>query len=218
MKTGSSRKNGWLKCIGVTLLYFVLMLGDLISTYIGTPDLSEESNFLVALFGQGWTEMIVGNFLGVVIIFLLAYYTFVRYQSPAIQCSGLREYVSMLLFECPDKFRWVFIKSPKNKLLSLAPAGYASVIVGISFKVLAVGNNLISHYIPELYPCLFCFLKVSHTYCNAVHFHTSRGILHIPVVGLGVIIIVAIFTYHYWFFREYKRNKKALTRLENAPA
>ncbi|GFI55714.1 hypothetical protein IMSAG013_00765 [Clostridiales bacterium] len=203
MKTVSSQKSGWLKCIGVTFLYFVLMLGDLISTYIGTPDLSEESNFLVALFGQGWTEMVIGNFLVSIIIFLLAYYTFVRYKSPVIQCGGLREYVSV-------------IKSSKNKKLSIALAGYISVIAGIAFKVLAVGSNLISHYIPEFYPCLFCLLKVAHTYCNAIHFHTSRGVLHIPVVGLGIIFIIIAMTYHYWFFREYKRNKKALNRLENA--
>ncbi len=67
-----------------------------------------------------------------------------------------------------------------------------------------------------LMPCAILFLKVTYTYCNAIHFHTSRGVLHIPVVGLGIIFIIIAITYHYWFFREYKRNKKALNRLENA--
>ena len=84
-------------------IYFMLMVGDMVLTYIGTPDLKNEANPLVKVFGLGWGALIAHSMLGFLFYFGFVYYTFIRYKRPVLQCEGYKQYVSMLLYGCPDR-------------------------------------------------------------------------------------------------------------------
>jgi len=84
-------------------IYFMLMVGDLVLTYIGTPDLKYEANPLVEVFGLGWGALIAHCMLGFLFCSGFTYYAFIRYRRPLLKCEGYRQYVSMLLYGCPDR-------------------------------------------------------------------------------------------------------------------
>jgi len=84
-------------------IYFMLMVGDMVLTYIGTPDLKNEANPLVSVFGLGWGALIAHSMFGFLFYSGFAYYAFIRYRRPVLQCKGYRQYVSMLLYGCSDR-------------------------------------------------------------------------------------------------------------------
>ncbi len=91
------------KFLAFIFLYFMTVVGDLVLTYIGTPDLKNEANPLVKVFGLGWGALIWQNMFGFLFYSWFVYYTFIRYRRPVLQCEGYRRYVSMLLYGCPDR-------------------------------------------------------------------------------------------------------------------
>ncbi|MDR2043179.1 MAG: hypothetical protein LBQ15_02215 [Clostridium sp.] len=80
------------------LAYLATVIGDIVLTYKGTPDLAYEANPLVAVFGLGWGALILANVINYVFYVTFAYHTFVRYRRPTIPCSGMKQFVSMLFF------------------------------------------------------------------------------------------------------------------------
>jgi hypothetical protein len=52
-------------------LYPILVFFDIYLTYIGTPDLKLESNFVINVFSLGWFEIITFSIISVIIIILL---------------------------------------------------------------------------------------------------------------------------------------------------
>lgn len=197
MKAFFSQKNGWVKLFGISLLYLILMLSDLGTTYMKSPDLSMEASPLVTILGAGWGALIIGNFIGMGVFLLFAYFPFVHYKRSVIHCKKFKEYVSIM--------------RPKHKVVFLAPIGYTTSIIGIFLKIFAVSNNIGFH------PCVFCFFKIPHTYCNMITIQTTGGILFLPVIAATAAIVLAVLAYYFWFFREYKINQKALKSLENKP-
>ena len=193
----------------------MLEIADIVTTYIYTPDLSQESNSLVTLYGFGWGGLLFTQAVLLAGIVLFAYFPFVHYRRSVIQCGGFKEYVSMLYFGRPDKFRWVFIKSPKKKLLLLAPMGYTLCVCIITTKIYCVINNIA--VAAGFVPCLFCFFKIPHEYHNDIHIHTGDGLLFIPIVLIAAILIAGFSALGFWHYREYKINQKALKSLENKP-
>lgn len=85
------------------LIYFMLMVGDMVLTYIGTPDLKNEANPLVEVFGLGWGALRAHSMFGFLYYLGFIYYAFIRYRRPVLQCEGYKQYVSMLLYGCLDR-------------------------------------------------------------------------------------------------------------------
>ena len=212
MKPVSSPKSRWIKFFSIILVYVLVVIADNYTTYLYTPDLTMEVNPLVTLGGWGWKKLIIQDIVGFVIFLFFAYFAFVYYKRTVIQCSGFKEYISMLYFERPDKFAWFFIKAPKKKILYLVSSAYALSIMFIVVRALAVLNNICC--IIEYQPCIFCFFNMPHTYHNIICIHASTGMILVPVVVLTIIIPLALFVYYFWFFKEYKINQKALKNLK----
>lgn len=84
-------------------IYFILMVGDMVLTYIGTPDLKYEANPVVTVLGLGWGALIAHSMLGFLVYLGFVYYAFIRYRRPVLQCEGYKQYVSMLIYGCPDR-------------------------------------------------------------------------------------------------------------------
>jgi hypothetical protein len=177
-----------------------MSITDLVLTYIGTPDLSIEGNPLVYQFGFGWKSLIISSLVFLAIIIMLLYYTFFRFKRIMIQCEGLKQYISMLFYNRPDKFSWALYKFPKSKIgLSYlgASLGYVLAIVIPIVKLFAA--FLWVGIIMDLN-----ILKFYHSYFNILM--TPFGRIDAFVGG----IILALVVWYYWFSKEYKINKKAL--------
>ncbi|MCL2671458.1 MAG: hypothetical protein FWF10_05425 [Clostridiales bacterium] len=112
--------------------YLLLALADGALTYIGTPDLAYEANPLVAVFGLGWGALFIANALVFALQIVAVNYAFVRYQSPLLPYKEYKEFLSMLIYDRPDKFIWTFYKLPKNWKPFFAQLGYA---MGIALPV-----------------------------------------------------------------------------------
>jgi len=176
-----------------TILFLITRVGDLIATYIGTPDLTKEANPLVYTFGLGWEALIIANIIGFIIAVFLLYYTFIKYKSNVIPCDGLKQYISMLYFNRPDKFLWTFYKFPNKKNWSflLAWIGFVLTIVMIITSFIIITEWIIGIISNFEYKVPY---KISIPY-----------LARFDLVLISLILII-IFGY-YWINKEYKLNK-----------
>ncbi|MDE5889345.1 MAG: hypothetical protein K2H20_04930, partial [Bacilli bacterium] len=118
-------KNKKIKFYILITIYFILILSDGILTYINTPDLKLEGNPLVSVFGLGWISLGIINMLVFILIFALAYYSYIKYKSIINDKTTYKEYYSQILYDRPDKFWASIYKIPKNFKPAIAAYGYA---------------------------------------------------------------------------------------------
>jgi hypothetical protein len=184
----------------LVILNLIMSITDLVLTYIGTPDLSIEGNPLVYQFGLGWKSLIISSLVFLAIIVMLLYYTFFRFKRIVIQCEGLKQYISMLFYNRPDKFILALYKFPKSKTgLSYlgASLGYVLAIIIPIVKLFAV----------------FLWVGIIINLNIVKYYHNYFNILMTPLGRSDAFvggIILALVVWYYWFSKEYKINKKAL--------
>jgi hypothetical protein len=139
------------------LLTFLLLFArgcDFYSTslwFFGNP--TDETNPLVSLFGLGWSGLIVANILVVGLIIYAFYYYSFKYSTVRAKTSAnrLTDFVSELYFNEKGRFLDVFYKTPKNRPVLFAHAGYVLVRVAIFGSFLATFHNLCQFYNVSFY-------------------------------------------------------------------
>jgi len=182
------------------VLNIIMSIADIVLTYIGSPDLLIEGNPLVYVFGLGWNSLIITSIIFLIIIIVLLYYFFFRFNRVVIQCEGMKQYVSMLFYNLPDKFIWILYKFPNNK-------------IGLSYFFVSIGCVLaIVIPIGKLF-AVFLWIGVINNLEILNIYHNNFNILMTPFGRSDVLIggiILALFVWYYWFKREYKINKKHL--------
>lgn len=139
------------KFIILVLLVIVGRLYDATTTYLYTPDLTNETNVLVKLFGAGWTSFaIIQTILIVIIIYLLYFYLFkFKPVTPPEKNLNIKQFASYLFFNDTISFHKIFYKTPKNKKTLFASIGYIvsmtlisiSFVVGTSTTFLIISDN-----------------------------------------------------------------------------
>jgi hypothetical protein len=139
------------KFIFLALLVIVGRLYDVTTTYLYTPDLTNETNVLVKLFGAGWTSFaIIQTTLVAIIIYLLYFYLFkFNPYTPTEKNLNIKQFASFLFFNDTISFHKVFYKIPENKKTLFASIGYIvsmtlisiSFIVGTSTTFLIISDN-----------------------------------------------------------------------------
>lgn len=119
-----------------SIITIIIALLDLIFTCIGTkPDLSNEANPIISLFGGGLTHLIIINIIIIPIFIVLYYYSLIKYQPKFVDCENFKQYISMLFYGRPDKFIWSLYKWPKTKegkRFILALGGILAISVNIA--------------------------------------------------------------------------------------
>jgi hypothetical protein len=184
----------------LVIINFIMSISDLVFTYIGSPDLSSEANPLVYTLGLSWKSVIICSLIFLIIIVMLLFHAFFRFKRSVIQCEGLKQYISMLFFNRPDKFIWALYKFPKNKIgLSYlgTSLGYVLAIVIPIMKLIAV----------------FLWVGVINNFSIVNYYHNNFNIKMTPIGRTDTLIggiILALLIWYYWFYKEYKINKKAL--------
>lgn len=98
----------------LTISYFILTVADLLLTFIATPDLAMEGNPLVVIFKMDWLGLIIVNVITFVLYFAMAYYAYIKYQSPvSAEKTDLRRFLADINYGDPDKVSIGMTKLPK---------------------------------------------------------------------------------------------------------
>ena len=190
----------------LVIINIILSLTDIFITYIGSPNLSREGNLLVYTFGLGWSSLIISSIIFLVIIISLLYYGYFRFNRTVIHCEGLKQYISILFFERPDKFNWVFYKFPKNKI----GLSYFFTCIGYTLAIVIPIGKLLA---------IFLWLGVIYDLNIVNLYHNNFYNILISPFGRNDFIIggiiFALFLFYHWFKKEYKINRKMLEEENN---
>jgi hypothetical protein len=176
----------------------VFVISDLILTYLGTPDLTNEGNPLISRYGSGWTALFIANGLGIIFVTILIYYAFKKYQSPYIPYKTIKEYTSMLFYNRPDKFWWSFYKLPKK---------WKSVFACSSF---AVGIALIA---VRPIPIIEWMLIITDSSLRTPY-KNFRALFPSNRFDLTFCATLIIFLIIYWVYKEYRNNRRLVIQEE----
>lgn len=133
---------------------FLVVLGrayDVFTTYLYTPDLTNETNILVKYMGAGWTIVLIVQSLLVAITIALLYFYLFRFKLhyPKQKDLNLKQFISYLFFGNTSSFSKVFYKMPNDKNVLLAYLGYivsatliaSSFVVGTSTTFLLISDS-----------------------------------------------------------------------------
>ncbi len=167
----------------LTTLLFATRIGDLVMTYLVTPDLARETNPLVSMLGQGWISLIVLQIILVSAIVLLNYYSLFKLQPTYPSQSGLsfaefatRYYLGReqhwmnLLFRFPS--RWsVFVKAFGYTLPR------ALIVIGLLVSM-SSATLTISEVYSDFYPPLPVFYLVIVTIALYFYFRFFKTEYH----------------------------------------
>ncbi len=165
--------------------YIFTTFSDLIITYIVSPDLSMESNFLVKNLGLGWSALIVAAVVSIAIVVLFSYYNCFVYKTVYTECRTFTEYYSLICFGRPDRF-WTGA-FPKHISPELSALGFALPWVFGCFRFICVCEWTTIYYnIDSIFP--FGILRV-------------KGFAYVP----ALMMLIAL--YYYWFYSEFKKQK-----------
>lgn len=185
----------------LTVLTLVITIADVSLTFIGTPDLSRESNPLIYTAGLGWGTLITANIIITILFIGLYYYSFVSFKPPVIKCNGFKEFYSIINFNQPDKFIWTLYKMPKNKIAYsylLACGGFLTALVSI-LRIRAV-----LEWIGILTNSEFVYS----------YFRLIQNISFVTPVGrfdmILFLLFPTMFACIYWYYKQYRINKNAL--------
>lgn len=202
----SNFSKGLTKFWILTVLTLVITIADISLTFIGTPDLSKESNPLVYTAGLGWGALITANIIITILFIGLYYYSFVRFKPPIIKCNGFKEFYSIINFNQPDKFIWTLYKMPKNRIAYsylLACGGFLTALVSI-LRIRAV-----LEWIGILTNSEFAYS----------YFRLIQNISFVTPIGrfdmILFLLFPTMFACFYWYYKQYRINKNALKNKNN---
>ena len=160
-----------------SLLVVIGRLYDAIATYFYTPDLTNETNILVKLFGAGWISFAIVQTVLVCIVIFLLYFYFFKFNPdlPDKRNLTIKQFASYLFFKNTDSFYKLFYEIPNSKKTLFAFVGYVvsmtlisiSFIVGTSTVFLIVSESYkqfykqgMSYFLYGLIVCIVIFFTV----------------------------------------------------------
>ena len=178
----------------LALLVIVGRLYDATTTYLYTPDLTNETNVLVKLFGAGWTSFVIIQITLVVIMIYLLYFYLLKFKpdTPPEKNLNIKQFVSYLFFNDTVSFHKMIYKIPKNKKTLFASIGYivSMALISISF---VVGTST-------------TFLIISDNYKN-IYKQGIAYVLYGIMVGLIIYFTIRFFKIE---FSKYKQPDNEL--------
>jgi hypothetical protein len=136
------------------ILSFLIIIGrtfDASTTFLYTPDLTNETNVIVKFLGANWTSVIIVQVLLTGLTIGLLYFYLFKFSPimPTDKTLTLKQFVSHLYYGDTVSFNKIFYKAPSNKQVLLASTGYivsmtlvsVSYIVGTSTTLLMISDN-----------------------------------------------------------------------------
>ena len=157
-----------------------------------------ETNPLYQFFGVGWTGLIITNIIIVGLIIYAFYYYSFKYAHPKMKTkpNKLTDFVSEIYFNEKGRFLEIFYKTPKNKKMLLAHAGYVLIRFVIFASFLATFHNLCQFY-------------------NVPIYNSYREIVLRPRYVIYGLMILSLFYFTYLLWRkEYKLSVGNLQEID----
>lgn len=199
-----SKKSNFFMFYTLVIVTFIVSVIDNLFTYMGSPDLSKEANPLVHTLGFSWTELLVANVFLFALYVFMVYYTFIKFQPEAVVCKSKKEYMSLVLFNRPDKFNWTWYKLPKSK------DGYRFMLACLCFVFAFLVP--ITRLKASLEWSIYLFNReLFESYCDIIgkfSITTAWGRLDVIIEVLILAIILLII----YINREYKLNQRMLSK------
>ncbi|MDD2363069.1 MAG: hypothetical protein PHH84_09020 [Oscillospiraceae bacterium] len=178
----------WLIICGINL---ILGTVDGMLTYLNTSDLSMESNPLISCLGMGWKALFISNFIVLGLCILTGYYSFVKYRTAVLNAKNLRQYISLILYNRPDKFVWFLYRMPKNPKPFFAILGYV------------LGYTLILGRAVVIFEWTLVSLKADLT-----GYYRLVGLFPLGRIDLVLVFAASLYLIMAWFINEYKKSKR----------
>lgn len=174
--------------VSLALLLILSRGFDFFSTYLYTPDLSNETNILVNLFHLNYISLGIIQLLGVsVVIYLLYFYCFREVYTESIpKDTTIKEFFGIYHFQ--DRKEWVKIlyRMPSNKNSLLCSLGYI-----LTWSLITIGF---------LIGTSTSLLLISDGYRNLYKYGGSTILYSL------IIIIILFFAYKFYITELEKRK------------
>ena len=177
-----NQKNGQNRIYRNFILICCLLLisrsYDFVTTYLYTPDLKNETNFLVKVFNLNYYGLfLIQISLLCFVIYCFYFYTFKKYEIPKANVLTLKEFIPFFHFKKREKFIAFLYKQP------ILPSILYSVGYIVTFSLIFVGFIVGTSTL---------FLLLSEEYRKVYKFGGAYALYII------LVLIVLYFTYKFY--------------------
>jgi len=192
----NSKNIKWIKyCLSILLLLLTRLV-DIVFTYQYTPNLSKEGNPLVVYFNFGWAEILICQFVGIILISWLLYSHIFNKSNMNPEVNGLsfnsfalHQYYGAEYLSISKKWN-VFLDYPKgfqrNKYILGWVLPQAAIVVGLQLVIIHI------------------FLRENQTF---------RSNYRIILPWIYVLLVLSVFLCFYLYMRvkfiNYKRANRS---------
>ena len=126
------------KSFVLTLCFLGLTVFDILLTFWGTPDLTDEGNPISAIFNLGWIALAVSNIFAIFIFALFAHIAFDKYKAPQFTADNFFEFYLMLFYNTKTMVVKPMFKLPKNWMPFFAMISFSACVSLIVGRVVVV--------------------------------------------------------------------------------
>ena len=191
------RFNFYLSCSA----YMLTIILDLLFTYIATPNLLLEGNPLYNQTNFGWTGLIAINVITFIGYIAMAWYAFIKYQSPVTNETDMKRYLALINYGNADSYVPMMWKLPKNwgpqtaclcwSVVCVLPFCRMIIVLEWFLMILRVRN---------------IFTEIFFTIVAC--FPLGRIDIFLAVIGAWILSFV-------WIKKEFKNNLKSIEKRRN---
>ncbi|MBR5273472.1 MAG: hypothetical protein IKU25_08820 [Clostridia bacterium] len=179
------------KSLVFTSSFLLLTVLDILLTFIGTPDLTDEGNPISAVFEFGWIALIITNLIALVIFALFSHMAFVRYKTPKIEVDNFFEFYLMLFYNTKTMVVKPMFKLPKNWMPFFAMISYAACIALIAGRIVVVAE----------------WIAILLGYEHSAYFMVRVGI-PLGRTDIWVFVLAFLISVIVWMEKEFKKVRK----------
>jgi hypothetical protein len=168
--------------ITIAILVAVTRILDGISTYLVTPDLKYEMNFLVKHFGLGWFPFIIIGIFFVIVTLLLLTYSYKNQKILRLESSSLGNYALNLFYDNISHPWMLVFKLPKRKSTTVF-IGFVFSISLVLFSFFLICNNtfmFLTYHSDFLYEILVI-----------IHHHNLLSLINVLILVIVIVITVS---------------------------
>ena len=150
------------KYITIAILVVVTRILDGVSTYLVTPDLKYEMNFLVKHFSLGWFPFLTLGVLLIIVTLLVLTHSYKNQKTLRLESSSLENYVLSLFYDDVTHPWMLVFKLPKKKSTTVF-IGFVFSISLVLFSFFLICNNTFM-FLTDYSDFLYEILVIIHQY------------------------------------------------------
>lgn len=175
----------------MTLCFLGLTVLDILLTFMGTPDLTDEGNPISAIFKLGWIALIITNVIAIFIFAVFSHIAFEKYQTPRFTAESFFEFYLMLFYNTKTMVVKPMFKLPKNWMPFFAMISFSACVSLIAGRIVVVLE----------------WIAILFGYENSLYF-LLRENLPFGRTDIWVFILAFLISTLIWMEKQYKKIRK----------